>query len=78
MTDYATAYELFEAARDAAQQNDSMRRRIERMELAEQRSSQGEPISRGSIGATGAEPATTQAIFAWRKWNFRNERQHRA
>ena len=49
MTDYSTAYELFEAARDAAQQNDSMRRRIERMELAEQRSSQGEPISRGSI-----------------------------
>lgn len=49
MTDYATAYELFEAARDAAQQNESMRRRIERMEMAEQSSGQGEPVSKGSI-----------------------------
>ena len=49
MTDYATAYELFEAARDAAIQNESIRRRIERMELAEQATAQGEPISKGSI-----------------------------
>ena len=49
MHDYATASELFEAARDAAQQNESMRRRIERMELAEMGTGQGEPIAKGFI-----------------------------
>lgn len=61
-----SAYELFEAARDAALENDSIRRRIERMAAAEQRSGSGGAVRAGFIAdrmaATDARVDFEQAV----------------